>query len=247
MHDDRWGGWANATCPPRPTGTASGPLVRGPEQRPPAWSVTSRARHRAPGGITGTCSCATWSPVAPPTGHHGCVDVLNPPLWWSWLSWPTTLLTVAVGSFLYLHFASGDLDGRRRSGLVVATAVSAAAAAVPFLVGGSIICANGASLHANVWVLMASAGLWFIGLAVLGAFAGVTVPQVWVAPVLVLVAGVVGYIIESMVALHTISRYCDGVPGPLRLYTALSIGVPVVVVAAGGGAAWIAQRGSVAT
>lgn len=170
------------------------------------------------------------------------VSVLDPPFWWSWLSWPTTLLTAAVGSCLYLFVVSSGLEGRRRSGLVAAGARLATAAAFPFLVGASTICADGASMRADVWVPLASGALWFIGLGALSVLAGVPAPKAWVASVFVLVLAVPGALVESIVALHTVSEYCDGIRGPLWLHTALSIAIPAVVVASAGGARWIARE-----
>ncbi len=45
----------------------------------------------------------------------------------------------------------------------------------------------------------------------LGHLSGIPAHQVWVAPVLGLIAVFLGYWIESVVALHSLSRYCDGV------------------------------------
>ena len=124
------------------------------------------------------------------------VSTVDPPLWWSWLSWPTTLLTAAVGSCVYLFFVSSGLERRRRSCVAAAGALLAAAAALPFLVGASTICADGASIRADVWVPFASGVLWFIGLGALSALAGVPALKASVTSVLVLVLAALGVLVS---------------------------------------------------
>ena len=97
-------------------------------------------------------------------------------------------------------------------------------------------------MRADVWVPLASGAMWFLGLGALSALAGVPAPRAWLVPVLVLVLATPGALVESIVALHTVSEYCDGMRGPLWLHTALSIAIPAAVLASAGGARWIARE-----
>jgi hypothetical protein len=143
------------------------------------------------------------------------MEVAHLPFWWSWLSWPTTLLTGGAGSALYLYIASIGLDTQRR--VVVALAGASLSVAIGGLLfaTASNICADGAHLRLDPWVPPTSAVVWFAALVGLGVVARVQAPNVWVGPLLGLIAAAVAASAESIIGLHTMSRYCDGLPGPL--------------------------------
>jgi hypothetical protein len=158
------------------------------------------------------------------------MDAPHLPLWWSWLWWPTTLLTGGAGSGLYLYIASLGLNVRRR------VAVALGGAGLSVVIGGlffataSNICADGAHLRVNSWVPLTAALVWFTALLGLGMIGGIRAPYVWVGPLLGLVAGAVALWAEAIIGLHTMSRYCDGLPKPLRLHTTVAVALPALVL-----------------
>ena len=170
------------------------------------------------------------------------LDAIDPPLWWSWLSWPTTFLTAALCSCLYLLLASRGLDTVRRAATVVGGAIAAAGIACIVYSGASNICADGASIRVEPWVLPASGALWLGALSGLSVIASVPPGRSWVAPLVIVAAAFPALLVESLFTLHTLSRQCDGIGTALRVHTAISLLVPGLVLALGGGVIWLSFR-----
>jgi hypothetical protein len=90
-----------------------------------AWLRSHSARH-GPSRIQVTTPAFAKDSIS----HPGGMDAPQLPLWWSWLWWPTTLLTGGAGSALYLYIASIGLDVRRR------VVVALAGAGLSVVIGG---------------------------------------------------------------------------------------------------------------